>query len=211
MLRGGDVVGEHSVIFYGESERGNFTSSNRPSYFRTGRFVQHDLPYRQFWILRYDGCAERLTMPKKMKLNAVDACFERLSLRQPDPQTELDLPAIHPACCCLSAQATDVGSIRRQMVCLQLLILLQRWWRSVLRPYAIIFALLVYLTQRLKMYLLCRKFWLKPMVAKFQKIVSIRALPGVGRKTANVVLNEAFGEPTIAVDTHIFVLATAPV
>ena len=30
------------------------------------------------------------------------------------------------------------------------------------------------------------------------------ALPGVGRKTANVVLNTAFGEPTIAVDTHIF-------
>jgi endonuclease-3 len=29
-------------------------------------------------------------------------------------------------------------------------------------------------------------------------------LPGVGRKTANVVLNEAFGHPTIAVDTHIF-------
>jgi endonuclease-3 len=29
-------------------------------------------------------------------------------------------------------------------------------------------------------------------------------LPGVGRKTANVVLNEAFGEPTMAVDTHIF-------
>lgn len=33
------------------------------------------------------------------------------------------------------------------------------------------------------------------------------SLPGVGRKTANVVLNEAFGEPTIAVDTHIFRLA----
>jgi endonuclease-3 len=32
----------------------------------------------------------------------------------------------------------------------------------------------------------------------------IEALPGVGRKTANVVLNTAFGEPTIAVDTHIF-------
>ena len=31
-----------------------------------------------------------------------------------------------------------------------------------------------------------------------------RHLPGVGRKTANVVLNVAFGEPTIAVDTHIF-------
>jgi endonuclease-3 len=33
---------------------------------------------------------------------------------------------------------------------------------------------------------------------------SLQALPGVGRKTANVVLNIAFGEPTIAVDTHIF-------
>jgi endonuclease III len=33
---------------------------------------------------------------------------------------------------------------------------------------------------------------------------ALRALPGVGRKTANVVLNIAFGEPTIAVDTHIF-------
>ena len=33
---------------------------------------------------------------------------------------------------------------------------------------------------------------------------SLQALPGVGRKTANVVLNTAFGEPTIAVDTHIF-------
>jgi len=33
---------------------------------------------------------------------------------------------------------------------------------------------------------------------------SLQALPGVGRKTANVVLNVAFGEPVIAVDTHIF-------
>ncbi len=32
----------------------------------------------------------------------------------------------------------------------------------------------------------------------------LEALPGVGRKTANVVLNAAFGEPTIAVDTHLF-------
>ncbi|MFX6250476.1 endonuclease III, partial [Acinetobacter baumannii] len=33
---------------------------------------------------------------------------------------------------------------------------------------------------------------------------ALEALPGVGRKTANVVLNTAFGHPTIAVDTHIF-------
>ena len=36
---------------------------------------------------------------------------------------------------------------------------------------------------------------------------SLEALPGVGRKTANVILNTAFGQPTIAVDTHIFRLA----
>ena len=54
------------------------------------------------------------------------------------------------------------------------------------------------------------------MVALSQKLVAehggevprdreaLEALPGVGRKTANVVLNMAFGEPTIAVDTHIF-------
>jgi endonuclease III len=37
-----------------------------------------------------------------------------------------------------------------------------------------------------------------------QDRASLEALPGVGRKTANVVLNVAFGEPTIAVDTHVF-------
>jgi endonuclease-3 len=36
---------------------------------------------------------------------------------------------------------------------------------------------------------------------------ALEKLPGVGRKTANVVLNTAFGEPTIAVDTHIFRVA----
>jgi endonuclease-3 len=36
---------------------------------------------------------------------------------------------------------------------------------------------------------------------------ALEALPGVGRKTANVVLNVAFGEPTIAVDTHAFRVA----
>ncbi|MEM7017778.1 MAG: endonuclease III, partial [Pseudomonadota bacterium] len=36
---------------------------------------------------------------------------------------------------------------------------------------------------------------------------ALEALPGVGRKTANVILNTAFGEPTIAVDTHIFRLS----
>ncbi|MGE5625912.1 MAG: endonuclease III [Bacillota bacterium] len=40
-----------------------------------------------------------------------------------------------------------------------------------------------------------------------QERAALEALPGVGRKTANVVMNTAFGEPTIAVDTHIFRVA----
>lgn len=40
---------------------------------------------------------------------------------------------------------------------------------------------------------------------------ALEELPGVGRKTANVILNTAFGEPTIAVDTHIFQWPTGPV
>jgi endonuclease-3 len=36
---------------------------------------------------------------------------------------------------------------------------------------------------------------------------ALEALPGVGRKTANIILNEAYGEPTIAVDTHVFRVA----
>ena len=39
---------------------------------------------------------------------------------------------------------------------------------------------------------------------------ALEALPGVGRKTANVVLNVAFGEPTLAVDTHVFRVANRP-
>ena len=40
-----------------------------------------------------------------------------------------------------------------------------------------------------------------------QEREALEALPGVGRKTANVVLNIAFGEPTLAVDTHVFRVA----
>ena len=42
------------------------------------------------------------------------------------------------------------------------------------------------------------------MAARCRDPRRARTLPGVGRKTANVVLNMAFGEPTMAVDTHIF-------
>ncbi len=44
-------------------------------------------------------------------------------------------------------------------------------------------------------------------VLYLQSRAELEALPGVGRKTANVILNTAFGQPTMAVDTHIFRVA----
>jgi endonuclease-3 len=60
-------------------------------------------------------------MPVKMKLAAIDICFERLSQIQPDPQTELDFtdPFTLLVAVVLSAQATDVGvnKATRRPVC----------------------------------------------------------------------------------------------
>jgi endonuclease-3 len=53
----------------------------------------------------------------------------------------------------------------------------------------------------------CRQLVEKHNGAVPQTREDLEALPGVGRKTANVMLNTAFGQPTIAVDTHIFRLA----
>ena len=51
----------------------------------------------------------------------------------------------------------------------------------------------------------CSKFLIDHYQGKVPRDINMLVkLPGVGRKTANVVLNTAFGEPTIAVDTHIF-------
>ena len=53
-------------------------------------------------------------------------------------------------------------------------------------------------------YLLSRQLIKKHSGKVPKNFVDLHALPGVGRKTANVVLNEGFGVPTIAVDTHVF-------
>ncbi|HEX2493803.1 MAG TPA: endonuclease III [Steroidobacter sp.] len=54
---------------------------------------------------------------------------------------------------------------------------------------------------------MCRELIEKHGAQTPQSREALEALPGVGRKTANVVLNSAFGQPTIAVDTHIFRVA----
>ena len=146
-------------------------------------------------------------MAKKMKLDAVDACFERLSARQPDPQTELNFtsPFTLLIAVVLSAQSTDVGVNKAtkglfsaantpiKMVALGI-----EKIRRHIRTIGLF-------NTKAKNVLALSKILLDlhdGEVPKDRK--ALEALPGVGRKTAHVVLNEAFGEPTIAVDTHIF-------
>ena len=133
--------------------------------------------------------------------------FARLSAVDPEPQTELHYsdPYTLLVAVTLSAQATDVGVNKAT---------------AKLFPVASTPAAMVALgEERLGEYVKTIGLWrnkAKNVVALSQilldehggEVPSDRAelekLPGVGRKTANVVCNVAFGQPTIAVDTHIF-------
>ncbi len=138
------------------------------------------------------------------------ALFERLRARLPEPTTELEhsTPFELLVCVILSAQATD-KSVNQATARLF----------KVARTPAQIAALG---EQGLAPYLRSIGLWATKArnVAATARLLlerhdgqvprrreDLEALPGVGRKTANVVLNTAFGEPTIAVDTHIFRVA----
>jgi len=142
-----------------------------------------------------------------MKPAAIDTFYARLAARMPEPQTELQYssPFTLLVAVVLSAQATDVGVNKATGPLF-----------AVADTPAKIAALGV---EGLSRYI--RTIGLYNMKAKNVIALSnmlllqhggevprdraaLEALPGVGRKTANVVLNVAFGEPTIAVDTHIF-------
>lgn len=146
-------------------------------------------------------------MPAKMKLADIDNVFERLSRHMPDPQTELNFtnPYTLLVAVALSAQATDVGVNKATKVLFEIAD----------TPEAMVALGLAGITNHIKTIGLFN-MKAKNVLALSQILIerhnsevpqdrdALEALPGVGRKTANVVLNEAFGWPTIAVDTHIF-------
>ncbi len=146
-------------------------------------------------------------MARKMKLDAVDACFVRLSQRRPEPKTELDFtcPYTLLVAVVLSAQATDVGVNKAtkglfaaagtpaQMVALGVDGISHH-----------IRTIGLFNTKAKNVFALSKILIEKHGGEVPTERAALEALPGVGRKTANVVLNEAFGIPTIAVDTHIF-------
>lgn len=133
--------------------------------------------------------------------------YDALAQDRPDPKTELDFtsPYTLVVAVALSAQATDVGVNKATAKLFALADTPEKMvglgeegvaehirtiglWRNKAKN-------VIALSQML--------------IDKFDGVVpntleELQELPGVGRKTANVVLNEAFGVPTIAVDTHVF-------
>lgn len=138
------------------------------------------------------------------------AIFRRLSTANPDPRTELAYqnPYQLLVAVTLSAQATDV-SVNKAT---------QALFRKVKNPAAMLALGEAGLREHIKTIGLFNAK-ARHVIEAAQILVehhggevprdraSLEALPGVGRKTANVVLNVAFGEPTLAVDTHIFRVA----
>ena len=142
-----------------------------------------------------------------MKKDNIPLFFATLQAANPEPETELEYstPFELLAAVLLSAQATDVGvnkATRRLFVVANTPRKILDLGEEKLAEY--IKTIGLYKTKAKNLYATCRI-----LVEQYDSQVprsreALESLPGVGRKTANVVLNVAFGEATMAVDTHIF-------
>ena len=142
-----------------------------------------------------------------MKKEHIEPFFATLYAANPQPNTELEYTSVFEllAAVLLSAQATDVGVNKAT----------RRLFPVANTPQKIISLGLAGLEGYVKTIGLFRSK-ARHLMETCHILVnqhegkiprsreSLEALPGVGRKTANVVLNVAYGEPTMAVDTHIF-------
>ena len=142
-----------------------------------------------------------------MKKAEVQEFFERLRNFNPNPRTELqyDSPFELLIAVILSAQATDVGvnkATRRLYPVANTPEAILELGEQGLKQY--IRTIGLFNTKAANIIKTCRLLVEKHDSQVPEDRKALEALPGVGRKTANVVLNTAFGHPTIAVDTHIF-------
>lgn len=146
----------------------------------------------------------------RLKPDVIEAMFAALKAGNPEPTTELEFrdPYTLVVAVALSAQATDVGVNKATRIL----------FGDADTPEKMVALGEEGIRERIKSLGLFRNK-AKNVLALSQMILddfggqvprtreALELLPGVGRKTANVVLNTAFGEPTIAVDTHIFRVA----
>jgi endonuclease-3 len=145
-----------------------------------------------------------------MKAEAREAMFERLRARNPNPTTELEYRSAFELLIAviLSAQATDrsVNLATRKLFTVagtpaEMLALGEPRLAELIRTIGL------YKTKAKNVIATCGLLLERHSGEVPRTREALEALPGVGRKTANVVLNTAFGEPTMAVDTHIFRVA----
>ena len=142
-----------------------------------------------------------------MKTQHIEPFFATLKAANPQPNTELEYTSVFEllAAVLLSAQATDVGVNKAT----------RRLFPVANTPQQIldldleglerhIQTIGLYRSKAKHLMQTCRILVDQHAGAVPRTREALEALPGVGRKTANVVLNVAFGEPTMAVDTHIF-------
>ena len=138
------------------------------------------------------------------------AIYERLAAANPHPRSELEFrtPFELLVAVILSAQATDRSVNRATRELFRVADTPQRMLDlGVARRSAHIKSIGLYNSKAKNILAACRILVEQHGGAVPRDRAALEALPGVGRKTANVVLNTAFGEPTIAVDTHIFRVA----
>ena len=140
----------------------------------------------------------------------ISRLFEQLALAIPQPKTELvyssDFELLISVV--LSAQATDksVNKATAKLFAVantpeKILQLGEDGLKEYIKTIGL------FNTKAKNIILLCQKLLEKHEGQVPQTRVELESLAGVGRKTANVILNTAFGQPTIAVDTHIFRVA----
>ncbi|MEE8352338.1 MAG: endonuclease III [Rhodospirillales bacterium] len=142
-----------------------------------------------------------------MKKADIEEFYRRLSKRKPDPQTELNwtTPFTLLVAVVLSAQATDIGVNKATGPLFEKADTPQKMVRlGEAKLKGFIKTIGLFNTKAKNVIKLSALLIEKHDSQVPQNRDALEALPGVGRKTANVVLNVVFGEPTIAVDTHIF-------
>jgi len=153
------------------------------------------------------GARKATRRRSRLRPGEIRELFARLSELNPKPTTELvySTPFELLVAVILSAQATDVGvnkATRRLFPVANTPAALLALGEAGLKRY--ISSIGLYNAKAANVIAMCRQLLELHGGEVPRTREALEALPGVGRKTANVVLNTAFGEPTIAVDTHIF-------
>ena len=145
-----------------------------------------------------------------MDKETIKLFFSRLQAQNPQPTTELIYTSSFEllTAVLLSAQATDIGVNKATTKLFavantpeQIVALGQEGLEAYIKTIGL------YRTKAKNLLATCQQ-----LISQYQSQVpqtreALESLPGVGRKTANVILNTAFDQPTIAVDTHIFRVA----